>query len=324
MAAYFMGIDIGSSETKGILMDESWKPIHTCTAQHVMENPAPHYFEHDAEGVWWHDFCAVSQALLAETGISPAEIAGVGASVLGCDCLPVDEHCRPLRKAILYGIDARCQGEIEWLTEHFGEDGVIERFGHPVCSDDVAAKILWVKNHEPEVYAKTYKFLTGSSYITAKLTGNYVIDQFLAKAAFRPLYREDGSINEAECGLFCRPDQLCEPRVVTDLAGHVTAEAAQLGRELQEVDRAARKVITDAGYGKYFIHRTGHGVGIDVHETPNAAEGETAILKPGMAFSIEPGIYLLGRFGVRIEDLALMTEDGVEILHSYPRELVCY
>ena len=227
MAAYFMGIDIGSSETKGILMDESWKPIHTCTAQHVMENPAPHYFEHDAEGVWWHDFCAVSQALLAETGISPAEIAGVGASVLGCDCLPVDEHCRPLRKAILYGIDARCQGEIEWLTEHFGEDGVIERFGHPVCSDDVAAKILWVKNHEPEVYAKTYKFLTGSSFITAKLTGNYVIDQFLAKAAFRPLYREDGSINEAECGLFCRPDQLCEPRVVTDLAGHVTAEAAK-------------------------------------------------------------------------------------------------
>ena len=69
-------------------------------------------------------------------------------------------------------------------------------------------------------------------------------------------------------------------------ANAAAAEAAQLGRELQEVDRAARKVITDAGYGKYFIHRTGHGVGIDVHETPNAAEGETAILKPGMAFSM--------------------------------------
>lgn len=117
MAAYFMGIDIGSSETKGILMDESWKPVHTC---------------------------AVSQALLAETSVSPAEIAGVGASVLGCDCLPVDENCRPLRKAILYGIDAQCQGEIEWLTERFGEEGILERFGHPVCSDDVAAKILWV------------------------------------------------------------------------------------------------------------------------------------------------------------------------------------
>ena len=107
-------------------------------------------------------------------------------------------------------------------------------------------------------------------------------------------------------------------------ANAAAAEAAKLGRALQEVDRAARKVITDAGYGPYFIHRTGHGVGIDVHETPNAAEGETAVLKPGMAFSIEPGIYLPGRFGVRIEDLALMTEDGVEILHSYPRELVCY
>lgn len=101
-------------------------------------------------------------------------------------------------------------------------------------------------------------------------------------------------------------------------ANAAAAEAAQLGRELQEVDRAARKVITNAGYGKHFIHRTGHGVGIDVHETPNAAEGETAILKPGMAFSIEPGIYLPGRFGVRIEDLALMTEDGVEILTVIP------
>ena len=119
----------------------------------------------------------------------------------------------------------------------------------------------------------------------------------------------------------CRLGQEALKRTMADGAA---AEAAQLGRELQEVDRAARKVITDAGYGKYFIHRTGHGVGIDVHETPNAAEGETAILKPGMAFSIEPGIYLPGRFGVRIEDLALMTEDGVEILHSYPRELVCY
>ena len=65
------------------------------------------------------------------------------------------------------------------------------------------------KNHEPEVYEKTFKFLTGSSYITAKLTGNFVIDQFLAKAAFRPLYREDGTINKTECTLFCRPDASC-------------------------------------------------------------------------------------------------------------------
>lgn len=222
-----MGIDIGSFETKGILMDETFAVAASHAVKHTMENPAPNWFEHDAEQVWWHDFCAVSRALLEENGVEPAQIAGVGASVLGCDCLPVDRDCRPLRKAILYGIDARCQEEMAWLTEHYGREGVLKRFGHPICSDDVAAKILWVKNHEPQVHARAYKFLTGSSYITAKLTGRYVVDQFLAKAAFRPLYREDGTVDEAECALYCRPDQLCACRVVTELAGAVTEEAAR-------------------------------------------------------------------------------------------------
>ena len=227
MGKYFMGIDIGSFETKGVLMDESFNITAVETAAHTMENPAPGFFEHDAEAVWWHDFCAVSRALISGSGISKHDIAGVGASVLDCDCLPVDENCRPLRKAILYGIDARSRDEMAWLTERYGEEGVMERFGRPICSDDVAAKILWVKNREPEVYSRAAKFLTGSSYITAKLTGNYVIDQFLAKAAFRPLYRADGSVDEAECALFCRPDQLAECRTVTDLAGFVTEDAAR-------------------------------------------------------------------------------------------------
>lgn len=226
MSKFYLGIDIGSFETKGVLVDDSFQVVRTCAVKHIMENPAPNYFEHDAEKVWWHDFCTVSKQLIREHGIQAEEIAGVGASVLGCDCLPVDENCKPLRKAILYGIDARSQKEAEWLTQHYGPEGVLARFGHPICSDDVAAKILWIKNHEPEVYEKTFKFLTGSSYITAKLTGNFVIDQFLAKAAFRPLYREDGTINKTECTLFCRPDQLCQCRVVTEIAGTVTEQAA--------------------------------------------------------------------------------------------------
>lgn len=98
-------------------------------------------------------------------------------------------------------------------------------------------------------------------------------------------------------------------------------EAARLGNELQEVDRAARGYIASKGYGEFFTHRTGHGIGIDGHEGPSAQEGEHTIIAPGMAFSIEPGIYLPGKFGVRIEDQALITENGLEILHSVPREL---
>jgi len=84
-------------------------------------------------------------------------------------------------------------------------------------------------------------------------------------------------------------------------------EAVKPGVTCQEIDRVARKVITDAGYGEYFIHRTGHGIGVTTHEPPYMVEGETQTLVPGMCFSIEPGIYLPGRFGVRIEDIVTVT-----------------
>jgi Xaa-Pro aminopeptidase len=89
----------------------------------------------------------------------------------------------------------------------------------------------------------------------------------------------------------------------------------------QDVDRAARAVITDAGYGDAFIHRTGHGIGLEVHELPYIVEGNTQLLEPGMCFSIEPGIYLEGRFGVRIEDQVALTEDGAIRLNEAPRDL---
>lgn len=227
MGTYFLGVDVGTFETKGVLIDDHWKVAASCGVKHDMENPRPGFFEQDAEEIWWKDFCRVSKELLAQTGIRPEEIAGIGCDVLGCDCLPVDEHCRPLRKAILYGIDARASEEIAWLNDYYGKERVKELFGHPLCSDDVAPKILWVRRHEPEVYAKTCKFLTGSSYMAAKLTGRYTIDRFLANASFKPLYREDGSINEEECHVICRPDQLAETCVVHQVVGGVTEEAAE-------------------------------------------------------------------------------------------------
>jgi Xaa-Pro aminopeptidase len=88
------------------------------------------------------------------------------------------------------------------------------------------------------------------------------------------------------------------------------------GIEAQEIDRAARKMITKAGYGKQFIHRTGHGIGLDVHEEPYIAEGNQLQLQEGMTFSVEPGIYLSGRFGIRIEDIVVVTKDGVRSLNK--------
>ncbi|MER0240979.1 aminopeptidase P family protein [Streptomyces sp. HSW2009] len=98
-------------------------------------------------------------------------------------------------------------------------------------------------------------------------------------------------------------------------------EAVRPGVACQEIDRVARRVISEAGYGEYFIHRVGHGIGVTTHEPPYLVEGEHLPLVPGMCFSIEPGIYLRGRFGVRIEDIVTCTETGGRRLNNTSREM---
>lgn len=106
------------------------------------------------------------------------------------------------------------------------------------------------------------------------------------------------------------------------LAAQLAACAqARPGVSAESVDRAAREIITHAGYGAEFIHRSGHGIGLSTHEEPFIMEGNELILAPGMTFSIEPGIYIEGIYGARIEDIVTITEDGCELLNNLPKEL---
>ena len=112
-----------------------------------------------------------------------------------------------------------------------------------------------------------------------------------------------------------------EVHEVVRQAQQAGVDAVRPGVACQEIDRAARTVITDAGYGERFIHRTGHGIGTTTHEPPYMIEGEEQPLVPGMCFSVEPGIYLTGEFGVRIEDIVTVTESGALRFNNTERDL---
>jgi len=105
-------------------------------------------------------------------------------------------------------------------------------------------------------------------------------------------------------------------------AGEAALAAARRGVQAHRVGAAARQVITDAGYGDHFVHRTGHGLGTEVHEPPYISAASQTVLDEGMVFSIEPGIYLPGRFGLRLEEIVILRADGPEILSTLPRDAV--
>jgi Xaa-Pro dipeptidase len=133
----------------------------------------------------------------------------------------------------------------------------------------------------------------------------YVSDITRTFAVSRPLAGKHAAVYEAV--------------KAANAAGHQTAKP---GASCQDVDRAARQVITDAGFGEYFIHRTGHGIGLDGHERPYIVEGNATVLEPGMTFTVEPGIYIPDEIGVRIEDDVVITPEGCESLTTFNREMM--
>ncbi len=227
MSGYLLGIDIGTYESKGVLATEAGEVIASAAIGHALSIPTPGWVEHDAEGVWWGDFVALSRRLLAESRVEPRAIRAVGVSAIGPCVLPIDRQGRPLRPAILYGIDTRATEEIAQLEARLGREAIFANSALNLSSQASGPKILWIRNHEPEVFAQTATFLTGSAYLVFKLTGERVIDHYTA-TAYAPLYdvhnrRWSPAMAEAITPL----DKL--PRLIwsVDVAGEITPEAAR-------------------------------------------------------------------------------------------------
>ncbi|CAB4581574.1 MAG: M24 family metallopeptidase [Actinobacteria bacterium] len=120
------------------------------------------------------------------------------------------------------------------------------------------------------------------------------------------------------------PAEVAEAYAVLHEAQAAGVRAGVVGNTCQDVDRAARRVIADAGYGEYFIHRTGHGIGMEAHEDPYMVEGNDQPIEAGHAFSVEPGIYVAGRWGMRLEDIVVATPDGPLSMNHANHDLVCF
>ncbi|HZD54362.1 MAG TPA: FGGY family carbohydrate kinase, partial [Woeseiaceae bacterium] len=222
----YLGVDIGTFETKGVLVDDTGEVVAGAARPHKMLVPRAGWAEHRPDEDWWGDFVFVTRTILEESGVDPASIRAVGCSAIGPCVLPVDADGKPLANGILYGVDTRAAREIETLNKRIGPDTILKRCGNALTSQSTGPKMLWVKNSEPDIHARTAKFLTSTSYVTYRLTGSFVVDHYTAANA-SPLYdveKQDWVFDMADD--IARPDQLPELMWTTDIAGTVTDEAA--------------------------------------------------------------------------------------------------
>ncbi|WP_099040330.1 FGGY-family carbohydrate kinase [Mycobacterium neglectum] len=220
-----LGIDLGTGSTKGVLVDKAGSVVASESIAHSMDLPRPGWAEVDAEDLWWREVCSISAALMAKMPAG-ASLAGMCVSGVGPCLVLCDDNLRPLRPAILYGVDTRAAAEIESMTAELGEQNILDRAGTLLSSQAVGPKLEWVCRHEPEVFDRATGWYGSNSYIGAKLTGEYVMDHHTASQC-DPLYAiRQFDWNQPWAQRICR--HLPLPRLVwpNDLIGSVTAAAA--------------------------------------------------------------------------------------------------
>lgn len=181
----FIGIDIGTSSSKAVAVAASGDIVAGASRPHTTATPRPGHFEHDPEEVWWSDTQFLLASLLREVDSDAVEavcVSGIGPCVLVADAAG-----KPLRPAILYGIDTRAEAEIAASEDALGAESVFDHSGNVLTTQAVGPKLLWIARREPEVWERARRWYTASSFIVGRLTGEYIMDHYTASAS-DPLY----------------------------------------------------------------------------------------------------------------------------------------
>ena len=222
-----LGIDVGTASSKGVLVTLAGEVVRSHILPHGLSNPRPGHYEQDADLVWWHDVQAICRELLSGE-YSGDDVVGVALSAIGPCLLPLDGEGHPLRPGILYGLDARAGEQIAALETEIGPEQIMAFSGMALSSQAVGPKIRWLREHEPEVWARTRTLTSASSYLTYRLTGRHVLNRHEA-SHYMPLYDPRSGEWDARYERHVGPVSLLpELGWSDDLAGTVTQEAAAL------------------------------------------------------------------------------------------------
>lgn len=225
MRAVTLGIDVGTSSTKGVLVDGDGGVLASASREHVVDRPAPGHVEMDAD-LWWEELVAIVRELLA--AVPDAEPVAIGVSGMGPCVVLLDEAGDPVRSAILYGVDSRARSQIDELTAELGADEILASGGTPLTSQAAGPKIAWVRENEPDVYARAVSFAMPASFLGLRLTGELALDHHSASQSW-PLYDIDAATWREDWWDMIAPG-IARPRLAlpTSAVGMVTAEAATM------------------------------------------------------------------------------------------------
>ena len=221
-----LGIDLGTGSSKAVLTDPDGSIADTAAIAHQVSMPRPGWAEFDAESTWWAEVVGLCRELFSRN--DPSRVSGVSISGMGPCLVVTDADFTPLRPAILYGVDTRAEQQIEDLNREFGKDAMYATGGKVLSSQAVGPKFRWLADHEPETFAAARHWFSCSSFLTAKLTGEYILDHHTASQC-DPLYDlhlQDWIPERADAIARHIP----MPRLAwsTDIVGTVTAGAAAL------------------------------------------------------------------------------------------------
>ena len=216
-----LGVDVGTSSTKGALVDLDGHLIASAVRHHTVDHPRPGWFEMDAD-VWWDEFTSISRELSSDS----VQVLAVGVSGMGPCVALTSEDDTPVRPAILYGVDMRSGAQIERLNAELGAEKILARCGSALSSQAAGAKIAWVRDTEPEAYRRSRRLFMPSSWLVRRLTGAYVLDHHSASQC-TPLYDTQAMRwYQPWVDIVCPELELPPLRWPGEAAGQVTPAAA--------------------------------------------------------------------------------------------------